>query len=165
MRPGELVPEWHVRRWFGDGPPSLRSLRGRLVVVHTFQMLCPGCIYRGLPQAAKLHELLGDDVVVLGLHTVFEHHEAMADVSLEAFLAELRIPFPVGVDTHDEPGGHPQTMRSWGLRGTPSTVIIGRDGRLVWEALGAESDLALGLRIGRELAQPAARCDAEACVA
>ncbi|MBX3273792.1 MAG: TlpA family protein disulfide reductase [Sandaracinaceae bacterium] len=165
MRPNEPVPEWRVRRWVGDGPASLASLRGRVVIVHAFQMLCPGCIYRGIPQAVRLHERLGGDAVVLGLHTVFEHHDAMGDASLEAFLAELRVPFPVGVDAHETPRSHPWTMRRWGLRGTPSTVVIDRAGRLAWERFGSEDDLDVGLRLGQLLGAASEGCDGEVCPA
>jgi hypothetical protein len=165
MQIGDLVPEWRVRRWLGGPPQTLESLRGKVVVVHAFQMLCPGCIYRGLPQAIRLAEALrSQDAVVLGLHTVFEHHDAMRDGSLEAFLHELRVPFPVGVDEHDEPGGRPWTMRRWGLRGTPSTVVVDVDGRLARLTFGAEEDVDLGLRVGR-LLPSRARCETELCVA
>lgn len=47
----------------------------------------------GLPQAERIQTTFGDDVTVMGLHTVFEHHDAMTLVSLEAFLHEYRITF------------------------------------------------------------------------
>ncbi|MEQ9081586.1 MAG: TlpA disulfide reductase family protein [Sandaracinaceae bacterium] len=165
MRAGESVPEWDVTRWLNGEVGALESLRGRVVVVHAFQMLCPGCIYRGLPQAMRLaKELDPKRAVVLGLHTVFEHHEAMREVSLEAFLSELRVPFPVGVDRHEEGAARPITMRRWDLRGTPSTVIVDAEGRLAHQSFGAEDDLELGLRIGG-LLERASSCDALGCVA
>ena len=38
------------------------------------------------------------DLQVIGLHTVFEHHAAMTPVSLEAFIHECQLSFPIGVD-------------------------------------------------------------------
>ena len=73
-------------------------------------MLCPGCVSHGLPQAKRIQQAFGGDVTVLGLHCVFEHHEAMTPVSLEAFLHEYRITFPVGVDAHDPGVALPITM-------------------------------------------------------
>lgn len=74
-------------------------------------MLCPGCVSHGLPQATRIHETFSrDDVIVLGMHSVFEHHEAQSPTSLEAFLHEYRIAFPVGVDAPGEAGGLPVTM-------------------------------------------------------
>ena len=93
-------------------------------------MLCPGCVSHGLPQAQRIEQVFGRDLTVLGLHTVFEHHAAMTPVSLEAFLYEYRIGFPVGVD-QAEPGSElPVTMRRYALRGTPSLIVIDRAGRL-----------------------------------
>ena len=75
------------------------DLKGKVVALHTFQMLCPGCVSHGLPQAAKLaHFFQQDDLVVIGLHTVFEHHEAMQLESLKAFVHEYRLHFPIAVD-------------------------------------------------------------------
>lgn len=37
-------------------PLRLSALRGRVVVISAFQMLCRGCGEHSLPQAAKLHQ-------------------------------------------------------------------------------------------------------------
>ena len=94
------APELQVAEWLNvTAPVTLASSRGRVVVIEAFQMLCPGCVLHGLPQAQTIRRAFGpSDVAVLGLHTVFEHHEAMAPVSLRAFLHEYRIDFPVGID-------------------------------------------------------------------
>ena len=40
-------------------------------------MLCPGCVSHGIPQAKRIAETSSkDDVAVIGVQTVFEHHEA-----------------------------------------------------------------------------------------
>lgn len=140
-----------VERWFNsDQPITLESLRGQIVVLHAFQMLCPGCVATAIPQARKLNEIARsiDGLVVLGIHTVFEHHAAMTPVSLEAFLHEYKIVFPVAVDRASNDGPIPQTMAAYGFRGTPSTVIIDREGRIARHSFGAEDDLALGLILG-----------------
>jgi AhpC/TSA family len=155
--PGRAAPEWRTVRWFNcPAPLRLADLRGRVVVLHTFQMLCPGCVQHGLPQASRIHALFAqEDVAVIGLHTVFEHHAAMTPVSLEAFLHEYRIAFPVGVDQpSDTPGDPvPQTMRACATRGTPSLLLIDRHGDLRHHAFGAEDDIAVGARIAALIAQ------------
>ena len=146
-----LAPEWRVSTWFNTPEPlTLAGLRGRIVVLHTFQMLCPGCVSHGLPQAQKIFQAFDPkDVAVVGLHTVFEHHDAMTPVSLQAFLHEYRITFPVGVDEPSgEPDGVPHTMRLYRLRGTPSLVIIDREGRVRHHGFGAEDDLKIGYVLG-----------------
>lgn len=147
------APELQVERWFNaDEPISLEQCRGKVVLLCAFQMLCPACVTHTIPQAQRLHALAhGTDLVVLGLHTVFEHHAAMTAVALEAFLHEYRVSFPVGVDRPAPAGPIPRTMAAYRMRGTPSTVVIDRAGRLVRHAFGAEDDLALGLVLGEVL--------------
>ena len=90
---------WAASQWFNsEAPPTLAGLKGKVVVLHTFQMLCPGCVAHGLPQAQKVHRLFPRaHVEVIGLHTVFEHHEAMVPIALKAFIHENRLAFPIGV--------------------------------------------------------------------
>lgn len=153
------APPLEVSRWFNtQAPVTLADLRGRVVVIEAFQMLCPGCVSHGLPQAQRIVDTFGGDVTVLGLHTVFEHHDAMTPVSLEAFLHEYRIGFPVGVDAHDRPGGTPITMGRYQLRGTPSLVLIDRAGTIRLSAFGHIDDLTVGATLARLIdeAPPAA---------
>lgn len=149
--PGLPAPAWTTSEWFNtDGALRLADLRGKVVVLHTFQMLCPACVHHGLPQAQRIRAAFApQDVAVVGLHTVFEHHAAMTPVSLKAFLQENRIEFPVGVDapSADANDPIPLTMRSHGMQGTPTLVLIDRRGKLRRHAFGAEDDLALGAGI------------------
>ncbi|WP_296653069.1 hypothetical protein [Thiobacillus sp. 63-78] len=71
-------PTWEVERWLNTPQPlSLESLRGKVIVLEAFQMLCPGCVLHGLPQATRVHQTFQpSQVAVVGLHTVFEHHDA-----------------------------------------------------------------------------------------
>lgn len=150
----EPAQPWATTRWFNSAPLSLEDLRGRVIVLGTFQMLCPGCVANGLPQLQRIEQTFNRrDVAVIGLHTVFEHHAAMTPTSLEAFLHEYRIGFPVGVDAHDDGVGVPVTMRRYGLRGTPSLVLIDRTGLVRFRGFGHEPDLALGARIAQLIAQ------------
>lgn len=136
-------------------PLSLEALRGRVVVLHAFQMLCPGCVQHGLPQAQRLQAAFDPAAVaVVGLHTVFEHHEAMTVVSLRAFLHEYRIAFPVGIDAPGAEGPVPQTMQAYGLHGTPSLLLIDRAGRLRRHSFGADDDVTVGAAIATLLAEP-----------
>jgi hypothetical protein len=146
---GGPAPEWQVQQWFNAAqPPSLAALRGKVVVVEAFQMLCPGCVMHGLPQAVRVHQTFSHaEVAVIGLHTVFEHHAAMTPVALEAFLHEYRIPFPVGVDQPGGADGLPLTMRAYAMGGTPTLLLIDGQGNLRFQHLGQVNDLALGAEI------------------
>ncbi len=145
-----LAPTWKTTEWLNTPESlSLERLRGQVVLLHAFQMLCPGCVARGIPQAQRVAELFaGAPLVVIGLHTVFEHHDAMKVESLRAFLYEYRIRFPVGVDAPGLGGDPtPQTMRAYGMRGTPTTVLIDARGKLRQQVFGAHDDLLLGAEL------------------
>lgn len=149
-----IAPPLEVARWLNtDTPLTLDALRGRVVMLHAFQMLCPGCVAHGLPQAAKAHEMFGrSDLVVIGLHTVFEHHAVTGADALEAFVHEYRLQFPIGIDTPAARGPIPLTMQAYDLGGTPSVVLIDREGRIRLNQLGRVDDMALGAFIGKLIA-------------
>ncbi|QOZ38427.1 TlpA family protein disulfide reductase [Bradyrhizobium sp. CCBAU 53421] len=153
------APEIAASRWFNTGEPlSLAALRGRPVLLHAFQMLCPGCVSHGTPQTQRAFELFRhSDLQVIGLHTVFEHHAAMTEVALEAFIHEYRLTFPIGVDEAGDGTPIPVTMQRYGMQGTPTSILIGRDGNIVHHGFGQQSDMALGAIIAAELAAPHGR--------
>jgi peroxiredoxin len=145
-----LAPEWIISQWLNsENDITLASLRGRVVVAGAFQMLCPGCVSDLIPQLRKAHALFkGAEVSIIGLHTVFEHHAAMEPVSLKAFLHENRITFPVGVDKPGLPEqAIPQTMQLYGMQGTPTMLLIDRQGHLRRMAFGHMDDMQLGAEI------------------
>lgn len=149
------APELAVSQWFNtETDITLEGLLGEVVVVEAFQMLCPGCVSHGLPQAQRIQSAFGNDVTVLGLHTVFEHHNAMMPVSLEAFLHEYRISFPVGVDAAQEGSDTPVTMQRYRLRGTPSMLVIDRAGSIRSSAFGQSDDLQVGAILARLIDEP-----------
>jgi len=147
-RPGS-APELAVSQWFNtDAPLSLAGLAGQVVMLHTFQMLCPGCVMQATPQAVRLwRQFRAAGLQVIGLHTVFEHHAVMTPAALAVYLSEFRIPFPVGVDQPQADHPVPLTMATYGLRGTPSTLLIDRGGRLRYHHFGMEPDEALAAAI------------------
>jgi len=147
----ETPPELQVQTWLNTNESlSLKQLQGNVIAIFAFQMLCPGCVENSIPQARKVHALFkAHGVTVVGLHTVFEHHAAMTEVSLRAFLHEYRIEFPVAIDTPaDDPADPvPKTMRSYDLQGTPTLLLVDRKGRLRKHKMGHEQDLVLGAEI------------------
>ena len=136
-------------------------------MLHAFQMLCPGCVSRALPQAQRVADAFADlPVTVIGLHTVFEHHDAMPIAALRAFVHEYRVRYPVGVD---EPGPDgdpiPRTMRAYGLQGTPTTVLLDAEGRERGRWFGGHDDLRLGAAIQTLVLERLAEsgCGPDAC--
>ncbi|HRO10999.1 redoxin domain-containing protein [Amaricoccus sp.] len=153
---GSVAPEIDAVEWFNvEASMTLAGLRGRVVVLHAFQMLCPGCVAAGLPQAKRIAATFpAAEVAVIGLHTVFEHHAAMTTVALAAFIHEYRLRFPIAVDRPGEAGPMPRTMAAYGMQGTPSLVLIDRAGRIRRHSFGAEEDMRVGAEIALLLAEP-----------
>ena len=159
------APELNVTEWLNtDTPLSLADLKGQVVVLHTFQMLCPSCVTHSIPQAMQLHQFYQDeDVQVIGMHTVFEHHEVMTSEALKAFVAEYRIPFPIAIDKPalPEEGRRPSTMRKYQMEGTPTLVIIDQQGRIRLNHLGRLGNLEVGNFIGGLLSEKDSRSASE----
>ena len=153
----EAAPDWTVREWLNtDRPLSLRDFPGKVVVVEAFQMLCPGCVSHGLPLAQRIRDTFStDQVAVIGLHTVFEHHEVQGSRSaLEAFLHEYRYGFPVGIDLCNEGERIPVTMGRYGMQGTPTFVLIDKRGQRRRQYFGMVSELTVGSEIGQLMVEP-----------
>ncbi len=150
------APELQITDWFNaEAKPSLQSLRGKVVVLHAFQMLCPGCVAHALPQMTRLYRQVDPaQVAVIGLHTVFEHHDVMTPQALAVFIHEYRLGFPIAVDEPSPDGDIPLTMRAYGFQGTPSLVLIDREGHIRLQEFGQVDDLALGMAIGQLVARP-----------
>ncbi|MCL4679216.1 MAG: redoxin domain-containing protein [Alphaproteobacteria bacterium] len=145
------APEWTICKWLNtDEDITLQSLQGKVVAAFAFQMLCPGCVEHSIPQARRVNAMFSkDDVAVIGLHTVFEHHSAMGENSLVAFMHEYGITFPVGIDipSGDDKDPIPKTMRAYNMGGTPTLLLIDRQGRLRKHKMGHEHDLILGAEL------------------
>jgi hypothetical protein len=154
IKPGS-PPKLQVSSWLNsDRNISLDDLRGRVVVLHAFQMLCPSCVSHGIPQASAIHNTFPrNEVVVLGLHTVFEHHNAMGKEALEAFVHEYKLKFPIGIDQAAPDDRIPLTMQAYRLQGTPSIVIFDRAGQIRLQHFGRIDDLQLGAIIGQLIAE------------
>jgi hypothetical protein len=175
MSANRLAPDWRIAHWLNvSAPLSVEALRGKVILAVAFQMLCPGCVSHGLPQAQRARAIFDQrDLAVVGLHTVFEHHEAQGSPqALSAFLHEYRIDFPVGIDARSD-DGVPQTMRAYQMRGTPTTILIDRMGKLRMQTFGHLDDMRLGAAVQAligelGLAPDATRastghCDVEGC--
>jgi peroxiredoxin len=144
----EKPPELAVEAWLNTSKPlTLAKLKGRVVVLLAFQMLCPGCVSHALPQARKIAERFdADEVAVIGLHTVFEHHDVMTLAALKAFNHEYRWEFPIAVDKANG-RGLPVTMDAYEMRGTPTLLLFDRQGRLRRHYLGQVDDIRIAAEI------------------
>lgn len=146
--------ELEVSQWLNHEGLTPQDLRGKVVLIEVFQMLCPGCVNHSIPQAVKIHRKIDDSQLqVIGLHSVFEHHDVMTPEALKVFLSEFGVAFPVAVDKPRKGQPIPTTMKKYRLEGTPSTVLVDRKGRIRQVEFGQMDDFVLGLLIGSLLSE------------
>jgi hypothetical protein len=157
MTTSTQAPELLVQSWFNtDRALPLSGLRGRVVVLAAFQVLCPNSVSAGIPQARRIYETFEPkDVAVIGLHATFEHHDAFSAAVLKVFIQEYRLKFPIALDQPNPAGPIPHTMERYKMRGTPSLVLIDRNGLVRKHAFGAVDDLRIGAEIGALTQEPA----------
>src|SRR5260370_1019607 len=99
MTTSTYAPELLVQTWFNtDRPLLLSALRGRVVVLAAFQVLCPNSIGAGIPQAQRIHETsYRNDLAVLGLHAPFEPPGAINTGVREACILDRPMVFAIGL--------------------------------------------------------------------
>jgi len=133
-------PEWKVSAWLNDDPGRLADHKGEVVLIHFFQLWCPGCNEFTIPLFQEWEEMFGprDDLLIVSIHTVFEGHDEQTPERLRAFIAEKNIVYPVGIDAYKKQGDEePITMNRFDTGGTPHVVIIDKKGKLRFTHFGA----------------------------
>jgi len=153
-----LAPELQVQTWLNaDSSLTLADLRGKVVVLVAFQVLCPKSVACAIPQALRIEETFDPgDVAVIGLHATFEHHAAVSSAVLKAFVQEYRLKFPIALDMPNSASPIPHTMDLYTMRGTPSIVLIDRQGLIRKHTFGPVEDLRVGAEIGALIQESAA---------
>lgn len=137
-RLGQPAPEWDVTEWINGDPGPLARMRGQVVVIEFFQILCKGCNAFGLPLMRRLEEEYAgrDDIRFVMIHSVFAHHDRQTPETLRAFIGERGIRTSVGVDRHARGRSSPETMNRYRLAGTPVIAVIDKQGILRFRRLG-----------------------------
>jgi thiol-disulfide isomerase/thioredoxin len=145
----KLAKPMITSQWFNsDKPLTFEDFRGRVTLVTIFQFLCPSCVSHAIPQAKRVRDLFAEeDVVVIGLHSVFKQHEAQAPDAVERMIRQHDIRFPIAIDKQEGGARLGETYQSYELRGTPTQLLLDRDGNLRKNKFGFDPDLQLGAEI------------------
>ena len=133
------APLWKVSEWLNSDPVGLPAQRGKVVLIHFFQLWCPGCNEFSIPLFQRWDERFGsrDDVNIVSIHTVFEGHDIQTADMLRAFIVDKGIRHPVGIDAYPSAGAEiPITMDRFETGGTPHVVIIDKKGLLRFTHFG-----------------------------
>jgi hypothetical protein len=150
------APEIAASAWLNTPEPlSLEQLQGRVVAIYAFQSRCQGCLHESLPQAKALwRDFARIDLEVIGLHCPFESASRLDRESLEAMLAGNGIEFPVAVDAEGAEW-QTETFARYSMQGTPTLVLIGRNGKRRMQKLGHASDELVRQAIQELIGEPA----------
>lgn len=135
----QQAPEWQVSQWINGDPGPLSGHRGKVVVIHFFQMWCPACNEFSIPVMQRWSEEYADEerVLFVSIHTVFEGHDQQTPDRLREFVERKGLAHPVGIDASGGPEAvFPVTMQRFGTGGTPHLAIIDKQGLLVFSYFG-----------------------------
>jgi thiol-disulfide isomerase/thioredoxin len=123
---------------------KLSAMRGRIVVLNFWATYCEPC-RKEMPDLAAIQ----NNYAALGVQVVgASADEVTARPSVMKFIKETKLNFPVWL------GATTQDMERFGLApALPGTVIIGRDGRIVWQKSGVVKEADVKKEIDKLLAQ------------
>lgn len=112
---------------------QLKDFRGRLVFLNFFATWCGPCREEmpGMERLFRTHRDKGFVVLAVNLQESAE--------TVRPFVKELQLSFPTVLDAEGT------VSREYGVRALPVSFLIGRDGNIVWRAIGGrdwESDTA-----------------------
>ena len=107
--------------------PTLSSYRGRVVLISFWSIDCRICI-KEMPDMNRLHnDLSGQGLSIIGINMPYDRPDWTV-----AFVKRQPILYPVSFDLRGE------AARAFGgVQLTPTTVLIDRDGIIVWKKTGA----------------------------
>ncbi len=118
-RTGVSAPELEISEWLRGQATSLQKLRGKVVLLDFFQIICPGC-HRAHPHIVQMQEKYGKDgLQVIGIAVAFELQHIQKREDIRDFVERTEFNYPVGIDKN-----FTKTFRAYKARGTPYAAII-----------------------------------------
>jgi thiol-disulfide isomerase/thioredoxin len=115
--------------WFNvPAPLTLRSLRGKVVLIDFWTYGCVNCMHI-LPDLKRLEEKYRDELVVVGMHSAKFSNERQSD-NIRRIIVRYEIEHPVANDSDFA------VWKAYGARAWPTQVLIDPDGYVVAAASG-----------------------------
>jgi thiol-disulfide isomerase/thioredoxin len=126
--PGEIAPEWQLVGWSDGKRRELIDERGKIVVIDFWGVWCKPCTQL-VPVIKKLQNKYSPrDVVFVSVHTAGVEMD-----QVKKALQREEWSIPTGLDDGDSITNG-VTVRRFGVIGYPTLVIVGRDGRVVYNS-------------------------------
>jgi peroxiredoxin len=122
-------------------PIALDELRGRVVLVNFWATSCPGCIKEmpGMVETYNRYKDRGFEIIAVAMS--YDPPNYVAN-----FVRSRQLPFPVALDVD---GAHARAFGN--VQVTPTSFIIGKDGRILEQKLGELDFVKLKALLDREL--------------
>ena len=122
--PGTRAPELSAGTWLNTDAKSLEDFKGKFVLLDFWFIGCGPC-ERDIPDLKLAQELFGDQgFTVLSIHTAGQSPE-----NVKQFADARAMPYPLSIDSASE-----EIMTEYkkaGVRGFPSYLLIGPDGKII----------------------------------
>jgi thiol-disulfide isomerase/thioredoxin len=142
---GNPAPELRkIKGWKNGGPMTLAELRGKYVLLDFWGYWCGPCL-RDMPHLTAIYDAFSDrGLMVIGIHDdsleSIDELDGKLATACEKIWMGRDLNFPVALDgggrtriagtDETAPGA---TTAAYGITSFPTTVLIGRDGRVIGE--------------------------------
>jgi len=147
---GQKAPAISADKWVslpaGAKAPTPESLKGKVIYLYCFQSWCPGCHSSGFPTLQKVSTHFKDDKAVqcITIQTVFEGFGTNTSKKALAVAKKYKLTdLPIGHS--GSPEKRSAIMSGFKTRGTPWTIIIGKDGIVKYNGFHIKPEAAIKL--------------------
>ena len=124
---GEAAREISAKEWVNlKDPPTLATLRGKVVVVEFWATWCGPCV-EGIPHLNELQRKYDGKHFQL-LSFVEEGHQTM-----DPFLTKRHVEYPIGLQS--------SSLDDYGINGIPDAFVIDQNGEIIWHGNSASSEM------------------------
>lgn len=123
--PGAMMPEYAAMNLDGS-KFELVSRRNKVVLLNLWATWCGPCRYE-IPELQRIH----DEYAQRGFEVVGVSVDESGIESVRQFVTEQKMTYPVVLD----PQGNLANVLQTSV--LPTSVLIGRDGKIVWKKVGA----------------------------
>jgi thiol-disulfide isomerase/thioredoxin len=127
-----MAAEFAAGTWINSEPLTLKSLRGRVVLIEFWTFGCYNC-RNTLPFVKRWHESYGDKgLTIVGVHSPEFAGERNID-NVRREVGSLGIKYPVVTDNDYE------TWKAYDVEAWPTLFVLDKTGRVRWTHVGEGS--------------------------